>query len=100
MNRPPYRRSDEIAAYTYQADIYCPACLIETMIADGIAAPAARDMPTDDVLEQCAGALAIDRDDDTTYDTSEFPKPVFLDTPADARDDTRDDDAADDGSER
>ena len=75
MNRPPYRRSDEIAAYTYQADIYCPACLIEAMIADGIAAPAARDMPTDDVLEQCAGALAIDRDDDTTYDTSEFPKP-------------------------
>ena len=58
MNRPPYRRSDEIAAYTYQADIYCPACLIETMIADGIAAPAARDMLTDDVLEQCAGALA------------------------------------------
>lgn len=55
MNRPPYRRSDEIAAYTYQAGIYCPACLIETMIADGIAAPAARDMPTDDVLEQCAG---------------------------------------------
>ena len=24
-------------------------------------------------------ALAIDRDDDTTYDSSEFPKPVFLD---------------------
>jgi hypothetical protein len=79
MNRPPYRRSDDIAAYTYQADIYCPACLIETMIADGIAAPAARDMPTDDVLEQCAGALAINRADETTYDTSEFPKPVFLD---------------------
>jgi hypothetical protein len=34
-------------------------------------------MPTDDVLEQCA--LAIDRDDDTAYDTSEFPRPVFLD---------------------
>ncbi|MFN3256879.1 MAG: hypothetical protein ACE37B_14425 [Ilumatobacter sp.] len=85
MNRPPYRRSDEITAYTYQADIYCPACLIETLIADGIAAPAARDMPTDDVLEQCADALAINRDDDTTYDTSEFPKPVFLDwlTPGD-----------------
>jgi hypothetical protein len=49
------------------------------MIADGVAAPAARDMPTDDVLEQCAGALAIDQDDDATYDTSEFPKPVFLD---------------------
>jgi hypothetical protein len=79
MNRLPYRRGDDIAAYTYRADIYCPACLIEATIADGLAAPAARDMPTDDVLEQCAGALAIDRDDDTTYDTGEFPKPVFLD---------------------
>jgi hypothetical protein len=83
MNRPPYRRSDEIAAYTYQADIYCPACLIETMIADGIAAPATRDMPTDDVLEQCAGALAIDRHDDTTYDTSEFPNLFSTGSPDD-----------------
>ncbi len=31
MNRPPYCRSDETAAHTYQADIYCPACLIEAM---------------------------------------------------------------------
>jgi len=68
-----------VSYHRYQADIYCPPCLIEAMIAAGIAAPAARDMTTADVLEQCAGALAIDRDDDTTYDTSEFPKPVFLD---------------------
>lgn len=79
MNRPPYRRSDELAAYTYQGDIYCPFCLIEAMIAAGIAASAARDMPTDDVLDQCAGALGIDRDDETSFDTDEFPKPVFLD---------------------
>ena len=64
----------DLAAYTYQAHIYCPACLIEAVIAAGTAAPAARDMTTDDVLEQCAGALAIDRHDDTTYDSS-----VFLD---------------------
>ena len=76
MNRPlpPH---DETAAYTYQADIYCPACLNETMITDGIAAlPPATCRPT--TSEQCAGAPAIDRDD-TTYDTSEFPKPALLD---------------------
>ena len=84
MNRPPYRRCDEIVAYTYRAALYCPACLIETMIADGFAAPAARDMPTDDVLEQCAGAMGIDQDDDTSYDTDEFPKPVLLDWVTDA----------------
>ena len=36
-------------------------------------------MPTDDVLDQCAGAMAIDRDDETSFDSDEFPKAVFLD---------------------
>lgn len=36
MPHLPYRRSDEIVAYTYQADIYCPVCVIETMIGQGI----------------------------------------------------------------
>lgn len=84
MNRPPYRRSDEIAAYSYRAGLYCPVCVIEAMIADGIAAPAARDMATDDVLEQCAGALGIDRDDESSFDADEFPKPVHLDSLTDA----------------
>ena len=80
MNRPPMRRADEIVAYTYRADLYCPACLIETMIGDRIAAPAARDMATSDVLDQCAGAMAIDRDDETSFDTADCPKPVLLHT--------------------
>lgn len=79
MSRPPYRRSDEIAAYTYRADRHCAACLIEAMIASGDAAPAARDMPAEDVLDQCAEAMAIDRRDETSFDSDEFPKPVFLD---------------------
>lgn len=79
MNRPPYRRSDDIAAYTYRTDLYCPACTIEAMIATGIAAPAARNMPTVEVLDQCAAAMAIDRDEDTSFDSEEFPKPVLLD---------------------
>ena len=49
------------------------------MIANGIAAPAARDMFTEDVLDQCAGALAVDRWDETSYDSDEFPKVVFAD---------------------
>ncbi|MBI5738853.1 MAG: hypothetical protein HY997_23575 [Mycolicibacterium neoaurum] len=79
MNRPARRPSDEVAAYTYQAEILCPACTIETLIAAGDPAPAARDMPAEDVLDQCAGALAIDRDDETTFDSDEFPKVVHLD---------------------
>jgi hypothetical protein len=79
MNRPPYRRAEEIAAYTYRAEVLCPSCVIEAMIAAADASPAARDMTTEDVLRQCAGANAIDRDDETSYDSDEFPTVVLLD---------------------
>ena len=74
----PYRRCDEIAADSYRAEILCPACTIEALIAAGDAAPAARDMAAETVLDQCAGALAVDRDDETTFDSDEFPKVVHL----------------------
>lgn len=79
MNRPPYRRSDEVAAYAYRAEIYCPACIIAAMIVAGDASPAAREMPAEDVLDQCAEAAAIDRTDETSFDSAEFPKVAFLD---------------------
>lgn len=72
-------RSDTIVAYSYQADIYCPTCIVETMIGQGIASPAARDMSEEAVMDQCAGAMAIDRMDEATFDSGEFPKIVFVD---------------------
>jgi hypothetical protein len=84
MNRPPYRRSDEVAAYTYRTEVYCPACLITRMIAAGDASPAAGDLPAEDVLDQCAEAAALHRTDEASFDSSEFPKVVFLDQVRDA----------------
>lgn len=78
MSRAPYRRTDEIAAYCYRAEIFCPSCVIDAMIAAGDAAPAARDMSAEGVLDQCAGASAIERDDEVSFDSDEFPKVVFL----------------------
>jgi hypothetical protein len=77
MNHPPYQRVDEIAAYLYRADIYCPACIIEAMIARRDASPTARDMAVEAVLDQCAEAFAIDRHDEISFDSSEFPKVVL-----------------------
>jgi hypothetical protein len=77
MNRPPYRRLDEIAAYLYRADLYCPACVVEAMMARRDASPAARDLPVEAVLDQCAQALALDRSDEISFDSSEFPKVVL-----------------------
>jgi hypothetical protein len=35
------------------------------------------------VLDQCADAMAIDRTDETTYDSDEFPKVLYLDATTD-----------------
>jgi hypothetical protein len=49
------------------------------MITHRDASPAARDMTVEAVLDQCAEAMAIDRRDGTSFDSSELLKPAFLD---------------------
>ncbi len=63
--------------YTYKADLYEPAQLIEAMIRSGDASPAAREMDVEDVLDQIASANGIDREDEYSFDSDDFPKPVF-----------------------
>ena len=70
-------RFDTIVGYVYRADILCPTCVVEAMISQGIASPAARDMSEEDVLDQCADAMAIYRMDEGSFDSSEFPKVGF-----------------------
>lgn len=67
----------DIVGYTYQAETLCPEHTIEAMIANGEASPAARDMATEDALEQIANANAIDRMDEHSYDSGDFPKVIF-----------------------
>lgn len=67
----------DIIGYTYQAEAYTPAGVIEAMIAFGDASPAARDMPVEAALDQIAEANAIDRHDEHTFDSDEFPKVIF-----------------------
>jgi len=69
----------KVTAYTYKADIYCVDCIIEAMLMEREATPAARDMPVESALDQIAEANAIDRYDESTFDSYEFPKVVFSD---------------------
>lgn len=78
-----YRKSWEIVGYTYKADNYTPAGVIERMVRDGEASPAARDMNTEDALDQIASANAIDREDERSFDSDDFPKVIFLDSVVD-----------------
>lgn len=69
----------EPVGYTFMAENFEPDRLVEFMVTTGRLSPAARDMPVEDVLDQHAGALAIDRGDVYSFDTDDFPKPVFED---------------------
>lgn len=67
----------DIVGYTYKAENYRPEALIEMMIAEGSASPAARAMTAEEALDQIAAANAIDRQDEWTFDSGEFPKVIF-----------------------
>lgn len=78
-------RPDDIVGYTYRADNYCPGCIEgqlptgpgETF--DGWALARDVTMTPEDNLDEIAAHFGIDRRDETTYDSAEFPKVIFRD---------------------
>ncbi|MGI6797954.1 hypothetical protein [Gordonia sihwensis] len=67
----------KIAGYTYKAENYRPDQLREMMIVEGTLSPGARGMSVEDALDQAAGANGIDRHDEWTFDSGDFPKVIF-----------------------
>lgn len=67
----------DIAGYTYRADTYCPECIVVALVQAGEASPAGYDMRAEDLLDQIAGANAIDRGDERSFDSGDFPKVIF-----------------------
>lgn len=83
----PYGRSDAIVGYTFAADNYCPGCVVTQLPTgpgqayDGWAlAAGAAPMTVEDNLTEIAEAFGIDRFDERTYDSGEFPKVIFADS--------------------
>ena len=62
-----------IAAYTYQADLYCPTCIVPEL---GIELGA---IPAETFLNVAATARGIDREAEETFDSGDFPKVAFAD---------------------
>lgn len=67
----------DIIGYTFKAANYCGDCIVEALHGVFDLSPAARDMNAEDVLHQVAATVEIDRDDEHTFDSDEFPKVVF-----------------------
>jgi hypothetical protein len=69
----------DIVAYTYQAEILCSRCTVDAVVGHNPDLPPAEQMDVEATLDMIAADAGIDRADECTFDSSEFPKVVFAD---------------------
>jgi hypothetical protein len=75
--------STDIVAYTYNAETYCPDCIIKILPTgdgqafDGWAVAPELNMTTEHNLIEIAWAFGINRNDESSFDSDDFPKVVF-----------------------
>jgi len=75
--------STDIVGYTYKADNYCTGCIIDALPTgegeefDGWKLTSGIRMSTEKNLTELAYAFGIDRNDEYSFDSSEFPKVIF-----------------------
>lgn len=73
----------DIVAYTFNADTYHPWCILDVLPTgpgeayDGWALAEGFRMSTEDSLSEIAAAFGIDRMDEGSFDSGDFPKVVF-----------------------
>jgi len=65
----------QIVGYQYQADQYCPDCLNREMTPTGHNAVTM--LPMEEVLDRLADAAGIDRTDEWSFDSDDFPKVIL-----------------------
>lgn len=76
----------DIAGYTYNAENYCPRCIISVLptqeggVFDGWAlAEGATETSVEETLDEIAHAFGFNREDESNFDSGDFPKIVFFD---------------------
>lgn len=78
--------NDYPVGYVYQADLYCPDDMREIAkrgcVQAGVATMWGDCGDAEDILSEWALATGLDREDETTFDSGDFPK-VFVGTPHD-----------------
>jgi len=76
-------KSYDIVGYIFCADIYCPDCIIDALPTgdgqafDGWSLGEGVRMTTEENLTEVAAAFGIDRNDEGSFDSGDFPKVVF-----------------------
>ena len=69
-------RGADFAGYTYEAENYRADALVELLIREGRLAPGARGTGAEEALNQLAGGEGVDRDDEFSFDSDDFPKTI------------------------
>lgn len=76
-------KSFDIVGYTFKGASYCPEHIVEAVTSteeyDGWALADRITMPVEDNLNEIAAAFGIDRQDESSFDSDEFPKVIFRD---------------------
>jgi hypothetical protein len=71
----------DVVAYTYRADIYCPTCVVEMTHYSPNGNPADRKITNaEPYLDVVARIRGINRENEHSFDSDEFPKVVFRDS--------------------
>jgi hypothetical protein len=60
----------DIVGYTFNGDEYCPGCILN-MFGNVL------DTSAEALMDREAAALGIDRQDERSYDSGDFPKVIF-----------------------
>lgn len=73
--------SFDIVGYTYAADFYCEDCIVGLVLAANPHIHSTRldYLHTEPDLDRLARLLGIDRYNEATFDSGDFPKVVFAD---------------------
>jgi hypothetical protein len=74
-------KADDIVGYIYQSEVLCRDCIYPTAVAlFWKAGGRVESLHTETVLDNAALYSHIDRLDETSFDSDEFPKVVFRDS--------------------
>ena len=68
-----YVRQSTVVGYAYKADIWCPKCMEESSLLEGVK-PASAEL----MLDEVATRLKVDRHDEYSFDSDDFPKVVTI----------------------
>lgn len=75
-------RATDVVAYTYDADTYCPDCTLALVKARHpldypLSSTVQASDTAEDILRTVAKSLRLGNEDESSYDSDDFPKVVF-----------------------